>query len=223
MSGGILIAGDESALLTAMEAEAARHGQYAVASVPNRFSDADAVPLLPASTDARIPLDWNPCSPISARTLVMAAENRLERIGPAILVCAPPAVFRTAANISFADVEVLVNDHVKGWFFLVKELAARYKSRGEGTLALVFHDDNEASSADASVDFLGSAAQAAFRSIVRSILSVSSNESFSAMGFAGNEAGDEAGFAAFVFKQLEEKNRKGNGRIHKYKKRSFFK
>jgi hypothetical protein len=43
------------------------------------------------------------------------------------------------------------------------------------------------------------------------------------MGFTGSETDDDAGFATFIFKQLEEKNRRGNGKLHKYGKLGFFK
>ena len=107
MTRGIVIAGNESTLIHAVENEAARRAErYALALIPNRFSGdnspntrspQDNSPSAdPVAQDlpekGRIPLDWNPGSPISARTLVIAAENRLEQISEAILVCAPPSV-----------------------------------------------------------------------------------------------------------------------------------
>jgi hypothetical protein len=231
MIGGVLIAGDESALLRAIEAETAKKTEnYAVAPISNRFSGVEARPA--ADSTGRM-LQWNPGSPISARTLIIAAENRLEHINDAILVCSPPQVRRDAAHngaahsgaadLSFADVEILLNDHVKGWFFLVKELAAAFKTRGEGTLLLVYPDINEAAGADEAPDFLGHSALAVFRSLARDLLASAFNEPFFTLGFTSSETGDDAGFAAFIFKQLEEKNRRGNGKLHKYGKMGFFK
>jgi hypothetical protein len=233
MIGEIFIAGNESVLLSAIEAETAKRTEsYVLAPISNRFSGAvpqpspKDVPLEPRPTDgshARI-LEWNPGSPISARTLVLAAENRLEHINDAILVCSPPQVRRDAANLNFADVEMLVNDHIKGWFFLVKELTVVFKARGEGTLSLVYPDIHETAGGDETPDFLGHSALAVFRSLTRNLLSAAFNEPFLTMGFTGSETGDNAGFAAFIFKQLEEKNRRGNGKLHKYgSKLGFFK
>jgi len=222
MIRGILIAGNESVLLSAIEAEAAKRTEsYVLASIPNRFTEGEPRPY--ADSTARILLDWNPGSPISARTLVLAAENRMERISEAILVCSPPQVRRDAANLSFADVEMLVNDHVKGWFFLVKELATVFKAKGEGTLSLVYPEVNEAAGEDEAPDILGHSALAVFRSLTRSLLSAAFSEPFLTLGFTGSESGDDAGFAAFIFKQLEEKTRRGNGKLHKYGKLGFFK
>jgi len=219
---GILIVGNESALLDAIEAETAKRTEsYALASISNRFSPLEPRPS--ADSPARILLDWNPSSPISARTLVLAAENRLGQIGEAILVCSPPQIRRDTSNLSFADVEMLVNDHIKGWFFLIKELAAVFKARGEGALSLVYPDINETVGADEAPDLLGHSALAVFRSLTRDLLAAAFNEPFLTLGFTGSETGDNTGFAAFIFKQLEEKNRRGNGKLHKYGKLGFFK
>jgi len=222
MIRGILLAGNESVLLNAIEAEAVkRTDSYAIAPISNRFYGAESRSA--ADSLARIRLEWNPGSPVSARTLVLAAENRFEHISDAILVCCPPQVHKNAVNLNFADVEMMVNDHIKGWFFLVKELASAFKAKGEGTLSLVYPDISETSGEDETPDLLGHSALAVFRSLTRNLLASAFNEPFLTLGFTGSETGDDAGFAAFIFKQLEEKNRRGNGKLHKYGKLSFFK
>ena len=233
MFKGILIAGNDSVLLSAIEAETAKRTEsYAIARISNRFSAAGPQPgpkgdpLEPrpeADYPARIILEWNPGSPISARTLVLAAENRLEHISDAILVCSPPQVRRDPASLGFTDVEMLVNDHIKSWFFLIKELTSLFKARGEGTLSLVYPDINETINEDETPDLLGHSALAVFRSLTRDLLATAFNESFLTLGFTGSETGDDTGFAAFIFKQLEEKTRRGNGKLHKYGKHGFFK
>ena len=216
-----MIAGNESALLSAIETEAARRvEQYAIALIPDRLSgEAEKRTVQPEA----IPLEWNPGSPISARALVLAAENRLEHIDEAILVCEPPSARCAAADLSSADIEVLVNDHVKGWFFLVKELAAVFRAQGKGTLVLVYPETGGTGGKDDAADFLGAAALAVFRSLTRGILDTVLSEPYLAMGFSGTDTGDEAGFAAYIFKQLEEGSRRSNGKLYKYGKLGFFK
>ncbi|MDR2718586.1 MAG: hypothetical protein LBB89_11065 [Treponema sp.] len=243
MSRGILIAGNKSALTNAIEIETARRVEhYAIALLPDRSRDSpqtgDTVKkgllargedtsskssaVQDSAQESGIPLDWNPGSPISARTLVIAAENRFEHIDEAILVCDPPSVRYAAADISLADIEVLVNDHIKGWLFLVKELAAVFRAREKGTLALVYSETSGAGGKDDIVDLLGPVALAAFRSFTSGLLSASFNEPYLTLGFSGADTGDEAGFAAFIFKQLEEGNRRSNGKLYKYGKLGFF-
>jgi len=236
MTRGILIVGNESALTNAIEAEAAKRiERYILALLTDRLSGDDAKIGLQARREstlfssaqdsikkARIPLDWNPGSPISARTLVLAAENRIEQINEVILVCDPPSIRCAITDLSMANIEVMVNDQIKSWFFLVKEIAAIFKAREGGVLALVYPENTGTGSKDDAADLMGSTALAAFRSLTRGLLAAAFSEPYLTLGFSGAEAGDEAGFAAFIFKQLDEENRRSNGKLYKYGKLGFF-
>ncbi|MCL1836975.1 MAG: hypothetical protein FWG46_05455 [Treponema sp.] len=223
MSRGIIIVGNESALLSAIESEMARRAErHALALIPSRLSgsplpNAAAAMAPDAAAPSRIVLDWIPGSAISARTLLIAAENRLERIDEAVFVCDPPPAGRAVANVSIADVEVMLNDQVKGWFFLARELAAAFRARGGGTLALVYPE-----TAGKDEGLLESAALAVFRSFTRSVLAEAGGEPYVALGFSSGETGDEAGFAAFIARQLDEANRRGSGKHHRYGKHGIF-
>ena len=229
MTRGILIAGNESNLSRAIEAEAAKRvNHYAIALIPNRFSE----PARPAAgaealdgdsaQSVRLPLDWNPGSPISARTLILAAENRLERINEALLICSPPSIRCGAAELPLADIEILINDHIKGWFFLVRELSAVFRARQAGTLAMVYADTGGGGGKDDSAELLGPPALAAFQSLARGLLGAAFNEPYLTLGFSSLDAGNETGFSSFVFKILDEGSRRNNGKLHKYGKLSLF-
>ena len=221
MTRGIFIAGNESALTRAIEAETInRVEQFAAALIPNRLSSAPKNTL--AELPQRLSVDWNPSSTISARTLVIAAENRLERIDEAILVCSPPTIRSSASEIPFSDVEIMINDHVKGWFFLAKEIAAVFKTRGKGTLAFVYPDIGSSGKED-SADVLGPSALASFRSLTQGLLSAAHNEPYVTVGFSTTDAGNEAAFAAFIYKHLDELTNRSKGKLHKFGRFSFFK
>jgi len=214
MSKGILVAGNDSALLVAVETEIVRRMErYVFAAIPNRFSTA-ATAKSPAANDylekVRIPLAWNAGSSIATRALVRDAGNRLGRIDRAILVCSPPAVGCRVADIKPVDVEVLASDCVKSWFFLVMELAAVFRANGGGLLAMVFREERCAA------DALGSAAAASFRSLATRVLSSASGEGYSANGFSTDKVGNDAAFAAFVFKKLDSERRRADGRLYRY-------
>lgn len=230
MTRGILIAGNESSLSAAISAEAAKRVEhFASALIPNRLSEhaagiagscgSLADDSLPEG--AAIPLQWNPGSPIAARTLILAAENRLEHIDEAILVCAPPAIRRRPAEISPADIEIMVNDHIKGWFFLARELAQVFRKRKSGTLALALSDMG-AGGKDDPVDLLGPSAAASFRAFAQSILSAAFDEPYLTMGFSSSEIGEESAFAAFVLKLIDEGNKRNNGKWHKFGRLNLF-
>jgi hypothetical protein len=231
MTRGVLIAGNSSSLCTAIEAEIAKRvQQFVQALIPNRLPGAansaagvspEKAPP-PSGHEARIPLVWNPGSPISARTLVIAAENRLEHINEAILICAPPAVRRAAAELAPGDIEIMVNDHIKGWFYLVKELTAAFRARQAGSLALVFSETGPGGGRDDAADILGPAALASFRAFTQSVLASAPHEPYQTMAFSSSEAGAEAAFAAFIVKQLDEGNKRNNGKWHKFGKLNLF-
>jgi hypothetical protein len=238
MTRGILIAGNESTLIQALETEAAKRVEhFAIALIPNRLSDpVRAFPLRGGGDDfpgtdsaggspadmARIPLQWNSGSPISARTLALASENRLEHTDEAILVCTPPSIRRSAAELPVGDIEILINDHIKAWFFLVKELAALFRARRSGILALVYSELGSGGGKDDAADLLGPSALASFRAFTRSLLASASAEPYLTLGFSGQDTGDEAGFASFIFKILDEGNGRNNGKLHKYGKLGLF-
>ncbi|MDR2748009.1 MAG: hypothetical protein LBB77_11260 [Treponema sp.] len=231
MTRGILIAGNESLLCAAIAAQAAKRVEhFAQALLPNRLSEqgrgsprasypSQGSPPDPGSV--AIPLVWNPGSPISARTLVLSAEHQLERIDEAVLVCAPPSLRRPAAEILPLDIEILVNDHIKGWFFLVRELTGIFRARRAGTLALVVPDLG--SGRDDQADLLGLPAAAAFRALAQGILASSFAEPYLALGFSSQEAGENENFAAYIFKLIDETNKRNSGKWHKYGRFNFLK
>ena len=235
MTRGILIAGNESSLFSAVAAEAVKRVEsFACALIPNRFPPPEGgIPQQKTEiTGGAIPLSWNPSSPISARTLILAAENRLGKINDAILICSPPAVFKTAEALMPEEIEILVNDHVKGWFFLIRELALYFRRLGAGTLSLAVPENSQYSGKEApghsvwnkniQTDLLGSTAAASFRNLAQGILVSSINEPFQVMGFTGSEAGMETEFASWLFKIIDEGAGKNKGRWHKYSKMGFF-
>jgi hypothetical protein len=227
MTRGILIAGNESLLCAAIAAEAAKRVEhFAQVLLPNRLSEQRGGPQgayaqgTPSNT-AAIPLTWNPGSPISARTLVLQAEHHLEHVDDAILVCAPPSLRRPVAELLPQDIEVLANDHIKGWFLLARELAALYRTRRSGTLALVVPDIG--SGRDDQADLLGVPAAAAFRAFAQGLLSSAALEPYLTLGFSSQEAGEDESFAAYIFKLIDEANRRNSGKWHKFGKLGFFK
>jgi hypothetical protein len=224
MTRGILIAGIDSSLSEAVAVEAGKRvEQYASAFIFNRLLDSIREPPRPVDGGkARISLDWNPGSPISARTLVLAAENRLEHIDEAILICMPPSVRRPVEELSPADIDIAVNDHIKGWFFLIKELTTAFKSRNAGTLALVLSDTGSKNEEGSAPNLLGPPVSAAFRAFVQGLLDAAPGKPYQTLAFS-TETGENTEFAAYIFKIIEENNKRNIGRWHKYGRLGLFK
>jgi hypothetical protein len=206
-----------------LEAEARKRVErYAAAMIPNRLAGPLPQQKSAATDKARLGLEWNPASPISARTLTLAAENRLDSIDEAFLVCSPPSVRCSAAELPLADVEILVNDQIKGWFFLARELAQVFSNRKRGTLAFVYSDASFSGGKDDAQDILGPSALASFRALTQSLLAAAHVEPYNTTGFSCSSLGNEAEFASFIFKHVDEGNRRDNGKLHKYGKFNLF-
>ena len=217
MTRGILVAGIESPLQAAMGAEAGkREGTYAAAVVPNHF----APPVREsAAGDGAVSLEWNPASPLSARALVLAAENRLEHLDLAILVCAPPSLRRPPEQLAPADIETAVNNYIKGWFFLVREIAACFMGRKDtdppDALALVLSEYRPGAEKGEIADLAGPPVAAAFRALAQGIAVSEAGRPWQSYMFSSDLAEDRE-FAAFVFKTIEEGGKRASGKWHKY-------
>jgi len=222
MTRGIFIAGNDSVLFSSIITEAEKRvEQYASAVIPTTFPVPEKSDD-PGSAKGRISLSWNPASPISNRTLVLAAENRLGQINDALLICSPPALHRQPKALTPADIEAVVNNQIKGWFFLVRELALVFHARGGGTLALVTLETSTSNNRDSPVDLLGPPVAASFRSFAQGLLSSSGVEPYNVLGFSLSEAGQEANFATWLFKILDEGSKRNSGKWHKYGKFTIF-
>jgi NAD(P)-dependent dehydrogenase (short-subunit alcohol dehydrogenase family) len=219
VSRGILIAGNESSLLTALCVEAAKRVEnYAVALIPRE----EAREMSGSSAGGRrIMVDWNPASPVSAKTVVLSCRNRLENIDDAVLVCVPPACRKRAEKMTAEEIDRFIDFNIKGWFFLVREIVGAFESRNQGNLSLVLAAELGPGSKEDQIDLVGPIAVSAFRSFAQGILLSSFNASYNAMGFSSSEAGEENAFAAYVFKIMEE-DKKNSGKWHKHGKLSLF-
>ncbi|MCL2602560.1 MAG: hypothetical protein FWD91_07075 [Treponema sp.] len=251
MTRGILIIGNESSLFSAAAAEALKRVEsFASVSVPNRFPFPQGRSAPASEVEAStgpIPLSWNPSNPISSRTLLVSAENKLKQINNAIVICSPPALYKTAESLTPEDIEILANDHIKGWFFLIRELILYFRRRGEGSLSFISPEilggaeslgaagidaaaplqrfrhafSGGGRSRNTPMDIAGPPASAAFRAFASSALA-GAGENFQVMGFTSADADSEAEFAEWFFKIIDEGAVKSSGRWHKYSRLKFF-
>jgi hypothetical protein len=123
-------------------------------------------------------------------------------------------------DINPAQLEKALNYHLKGWYYLSRELCRVFKDRGSGTLAFIVPEGPPSKSGD-SPDLLGPALGAAFKSFAQSVLALPPPLPYEAYGFSAENA-DPAAFAAFIFKIIDEGGRRNAGRWHKYGRVGLF-
>ncbi len=207
MTRGIVIAGSESVLSEAVTAEAAKRvNTVSTAFIQNCFAPEPRAPASFPEGTSVIPLSWNPGSPISARSLLLAAENHLEHVDDALLICDPPAIRKKPGEITPSEIDNLVNNYMKGWFFLIREIILTFRARGKGNLCLVVNGINSGGKDDVP-DIAGPAVSASFKAYAESVLASSYGAPYRTLGFSSSEAGNESEFAAFIFKIIDVFNR----------------
>jgi NAD(P)-dependent dehydrogenase (short-subunit alcohol dehydrogenase family) len=219
MTRGILLAGNDSMLFSALAAETNKRVEQYTEALIHNTSAANAVDS--DSAKGRISIAWNPGSPISSRTMILSAENWLGQITDALLVCSPPAMYRPVEALVPAEIEAQINTQIKGWFFLIRELAIYFRAKGSGTLALIVPEPGSGGGRESMSDLFGAPAAASFRALAQGLVSSAAGEPFRIFGFSP-ETGQEQEFAAWLYKILDKGSRKNSGKWHKFSKLKLF-
>ncbi|MCR4938698.1 MAG: hypothetical protein K5930_01155 [Treponemataceae bacterium] len=84
---------------------------------------------------------WNPPSPISARSLILQAENTFETIGTVLLPFDADSYEDYYAKLSVETISKGVDNMFLGYFYIVSELLTRFEKYGEGNLVFFYNDD----------------------------------------------------------------------------------
>ena len=127
MNNTVLIAGGVSPVNTYL-AEAAERTDYKVLSADSSHSKGSA-------------FSWNPASPISARSLILQAENTFESIGTVILPFDADSYEDFYSKLSVETISKGTDNMILGYFYIVSEIMARFEKYGEGNLVFFYNDD----------------------------------------------------------------------------------
>jgi hypothetical protein len=206
MDDTILIAGAGKDLITAIANEAGTHGvKTAAALIPCRSETGKTL-------ETSNQLGWNPGSPISARNLILAAENRVGALSGGIIVCAAPGS-ADAADFSPAGIDFIVDNHIKSYMLLARELTRHFDTARKGVLGMVLLEETSAS-------ILNVPVFSAFKSFTNSLLTNLNTEYPRMAAFSHEEKSPILvnEFAAYIFKTLFENKKLDSGRWFKFTK-----
>lgn len=129
MNNTVLIAGGFSPINTYL-AEAAERTDNKVLTADSSHSKNSA-------------FTWNPASPISARSLILQAENTFETIGTVILPFDADSYEDYYSKLSVETISKGVDNMFLGYFYIVSELIARFEKYGQGNLVFFYNDNSE--------------------------------------------------------------------------------
>jgi hypothetical protein len=187
--GNILLAGKDSVLLSGLTAEALAAGnRVAVTSAP------EAAPFSeePGETRNLRYIAWNPRSPLSARTVITETRTAFETIDEVIIVFSADTGRKEFHELSFADIEKTVDEDVKGFSFLTREVFGALQRQKKGILSFAHYDGGAEV-----LSPLQAAASGAFRSFGSALFAQYQNEPFTMYGYYSS-LGDSGTFAQFL-------------------------
>lgn len=76
---------------------------------------------------------WNRASPISARSLILACENKYDHLDEAVLIFDEPLYASKYGRLSAEDCAVQLDDMIAGYQYLAMEILARFEQKKMGT------------------------------------------------------------------------------------------
>jgi hypothetical protein len=200
----MLIAGSGPELISALADEAGRRGiKTTLALIPENNAH---------HTERTAQLEWNPCSPLSARSLVLAAENRNGPVDTGIIVCAA-SNSAEMRDFSPAGIDFAVNNHIKAYMFLAHELTRSFRARQNGTLVFVLLEGLASG-------ILAAPVTSAFKSFSGSMLAQSNTEYQSTLAFSCEEKNIPPmnEYAAYIFKTLGDNRKQDRAKWFKFSK-----
>lgn len=208
MERTLLITGRQSPLTDDLVQEALARSFTVLAT----FDPAGEEPQVPDGLgDDLTYLEWNRRSPISARSVVLAAENKAERLEELFLVYAPEAVDTPFHETQASAIEEATDRSVKGYLFLLRELLGRSLRNGGGGVNVVVQDRGSEV-----VPPLEAAVSGAFLSAVRSIMTFYAEEPIRIRGFHSTGVKEGREFARYILDTIRDRPEKSTGRWNKY-------
>lgn len=207
MSSAVLIAGFSEQLIRACVSEGQRKGLEVIAALPVSASLAEfADPAVTAIT-------WTPRSAISAKSLVLKAFNRSDNLRHALLVIDLPSGTKPFHEVSYSDLDQLIDTYSKGPVFLARELLGSFVERGRGGLAVVIRTfDNESSPMTRSLS-------ASLETLFDSLLMLYQREPVTLHGFlAGPESEEE--IVKQVFQEMTAPDAKSHKKFRRLSSKS---
>ncbi len=154
---------------------------------------------------------WKRKSIFSTRNLILQAQNRFDRIDEALILETPAVEKKPIQELSCLDIEMAVDEWIKGNLFLLREILLYFKNRTGGVLALIDYSEHSGGMSPP----LESALRGSFRSIARSIFSSSSQENVFITGFESDSLKIPE-FAEFIAGTLEEKGKRVRGKWFRF-------
>lgn len=207
MERTLLITGRQSPLTDDLLQEALSRSFSVLAT----FDPALGEPEVPDGFgDDLVYVEWNRRSPISARSVLLQAENAAGSLEEIFVVYSSEGVTAPFHETQASRIEEVVDGGVKGYLFLLREALSHALRRGGGGVNIVVQD-----SGSELLPPLEAATSGAFLAAARSLMTFYEEEAVQVRGFqSGSAEGRE--FAKFILDTIRDKGEKAAGRWNKF-------
>lgn len=210
MSKTILVTGNHYSIGRALTEHFLGKG-YSVLSCGSTSTD----PLQKQETGGRYKyLRWNENSPIAAKNLVLSAVNTFNELNDAFLFYQPEIDNRAFHELPTSAVSGSVDNAVKGYLYLAKELTRYFMGRKKGSLSIILYTGGHGL-----LPPINSALLGALRASGEALISFYQNEPIKILGFESSSPEKEA-FLSYIIKIWEEKDKHRKGRWNQYTEKS---
>lgn len=184
MGRGCLITGKSTDLLAEVVHTADQRGRESVVARSGQFTVSDGQK---AST-----ITWNRRSALSARSVVLHAQNLYHDIAEAIVVYSVVHETTPFHESSIVALENRTDAEMKGYLFLLRELVAQFQKQRSGTLILAVHQRDDTTLAPAEAFSNGG-----FLAFAEALQQTYQNEPFS-IRLCRSATPDVASYAGFI-------------------------
>lgn len=161
-------------------------------------------------SDDLVYVEWNRRSPISARSVLLQAENVAGTLEEVFVVYSAEGVTVPFHETQASRIEEAVDGAVKGYLFLLREALSHALRRGGTGVNIVVQD-----SGSELLPPLEAATYGGFLAAARSLMTFYEEESVQVRGFQSASAGGRE-FAKYILDTIREKGEKAAGRWNKF-------
>jgi NAD(P)-dependent dehydrogenase (short-subunit alcohol dehydrogenase family) len=207
MEKAAAIIGSNSPLGLAI-AENCKHQGFSLASV------AVSEDVKASRKNGSFTISWNTRSPLSASTVVRSISNQFGQIQDIYIIYTPGVENRAFHDLPSSAIETIVDDQVKGYTFLLRELFALTRKKKNIFLHCIVYTGGSEILAPQDAAALGY-----IRSLISSLFTFYQNEDILFNGFESSSPDHDA-FAAYIQKQTGDAKSKTNRKWFRFQEKS---
>lgn len=190
MNQACLVTGKSSQLLAEVVHETVARGRNTLIARSGALE-------LSAAVESAATITWNRRSALSARSVVLHAQNLYGRLDEAVIVFAPVRESVPFHESSIVSIENRTDAEVKGYLFMIREIVSLFQKQRSGRLVLAVQETESEVRSPLEAMSLGS-----FTSAAEALQQFYRNEALE-IRLCHSRSDDDSGYAGFILDALD--------------------